>query len=239
VPTQPKSGMTRNGCACALPTPDPATAAAGSSSSAASPPAAPGWRLLPTPVAGAFNDGESVRSWLARRDRQKKLGRNGNGMGTPLTIAIALLPTPVTGTSPRGHGRRGGRPGNGHQSGKDLDAAARTLTAPGRTPGRDAVAWGEYEPAIRRWEQVLGHPAPPPAEPGPGGRPRLSAAFAEWMMGIPGLVTGVPGLPRTAVLQIIGNGVVPHQAAALRLLAEIAAVPGTPPRTGTSMRAAA
>lgn len=42
-----------------------------------------------------------------------------------------LLPTPDTGTSPNGHGRRGGRPGNGHQSGKDLDAAARILTAPG------------------------------------------------------------------------------------------------------------
>jgi len=256
----------------------------------------PGLRLLPTPAAGAFNDGESVDSWLARRDRQKKLGRNGNGIGTPLAIAIRLLPTPMasdsaaerapqlggqrpsgakrqvglpevivhhlarlhhgnvraepaagrerllptpdTGTSPHGHGRRGGRPGNGHQSGMDLDAAARTLTAPGgsATP----AAWGEYEAAIRRWETVLGQPAPPPAEPGPGGRPRLAAAFAEWMMGIPNLVTGVPGLPRTAQLRIIGNGVVPHQAAAaLRLLARAAAVPGMPPRAGTSMRAAA
>jgi DNA (cytosine-5)-methyltransferase 1 len=253
--------MTRNGCACALPTPEPATAATGSSSSAAGQPPGPGLRLLPAPVAGAFNDGESAESWLARRDRQKKLGRNGNGIGTPLAIAIRLLPTPMasdsaaelapqlggrrpsgakrqtglpevvahhltglaapsgpaqaaagpqrllptpdTGTSPRGHGRRGGRPGNGHQSGKDLDTAARTLTAPGSgTP----VAWGEYEPAIHRWEQVLGQPAPPPAEPGPGGRVRLSAGFAEWMMGIPRLVTGVPGLPRTAQLRIIGNG---------------------------------
>ena len=251
-------------------------------------------RLLPTPAAGAFNDGESVESWLARRDRQKKLGRNGNGIGTPLAIAIRLLPTPVasdsaaerapqlggqrpsgakrqvglpevithhlarlqqpasapaqpaagerllptpdTGTSPHGHGRRGGRPGNGHQSGKDLDAAARTLTASGAMP----AVWGEYEPAIRRWEHVLGQPAPPPAEPGPGGRPRLSARFAEWMMGIPGLVTGVDGLPRTAQLRIIGNGVVPHQAAAaLRLLAQIAAVPGAPPGTAAGMRAAA
>ncbi len=290
--------MTRNGCAYALATPEPATAATGSSSSAATQPPGPG--LRPTPVAGAFNDGESVESWLARRDRQKKLGRNGNGIGTPLTIAIRLLPTPMasdsaaelapqlggrrpsgakrqtglpeviahhltglaapsgpaqaaagperllptpdTGTSPRGHGRRGGRPGNGHQSGKDLDAAARTLTTPGPAPGtsQDALAWGDYEPAIRRWEQVLGHPAPPPAEPGPGGRTRLSAAFAEWLMGIPHLVTGVPGLPRTAQLRIIGNGVVPSQAAAaLRLLTGLAAVPGAPPGTGTGMRAAA
>jgi DNA (cytosine-5)-methyltransferase 1 len=102
------------------------------------------------------------------------------------------------------------------------------------------VAWGEYEPAIRRWEHVLGHPAPPPAEAGPGGRTRLSAVFAEWLMGIPHLVTGVPGIPRTAQLRIIGNGVVPHQAAAaLRLLAEIAAVPGAPPASVTGMRAVA
>ncbi len=201
-PTWPRSGMTRNGCACALPTPEPATAATASSSSAATRPPGPGLRLLPTPVAGAFNDGESVESWLARRDRQKKSGRNGNG----------------------------------HQSGKALDAAARTLTGPGLAPGasRDAVAWGDYEPAIRRREHVLGHPAPPPAEPGSGGRTRLSAAFAEWLMGIPHLVTGVPGLPRTAQLRIIGNGVVPQQAAAaLRLLIQdAAAFPSDPGLAG-------
>ena len=77
---------------------------------------------------------------------------------------------------------------------------------------------------------VLGCPAPPPAEPGPSGRPRLSAAFAEWMMGlIPGFVTGVPGIPRTRQLKIIGNGVVPQQAAlALRLLISAAAIPAAP-----------
>ena len=100
----------------------------------------------------------------------------------------------------------------------------------GRGPGASTVAWGEYEPAIRRWEHVLGYPAPPPAEPGPSGRPRLSAAFAEWMMGLaPGFVTGVPGIPRTRQLKIIGNGVVPQQAAlALRLLISAAAIPAVP-----------
>jgi hypothetical protein len=218
---------------------------------------------------------------MARRDRQKQLGRNGNGIGTPLPVAIALLPTPMagdfgadksdgpvrpsgakrqtglpdviihrlagqdgraglaepgegrllptpdTGCSPNGHGRRGGRPGNGHQSGAGLDTAA-TALAPGleSRAGQGAVAWGEYEPVIRRWEHVLGCPAPPPAEPGPSGRPRLSAAFAEWLMGIPELVTQVSGIPRTRQLKIIGNGVVPQQAAlALRLLIEAAAVP--------------
>ncbi len=64
-------GMTRSGRAYALPIPAPATAAPGSSSSPARQPPAPCPRLLPTPVAGACNYGESVASWLARRDRQK------------------------------------------------------------------------------------------------------------------------------------------------------------------------
>jgi hypothetical protein len=51
--------------------------------------------LLPTPAAGNFNDGESLESWTARRDQQKARGINGNGMGTPLSIAVRLLPTPT------------------------------------------------------------------------------------------------------------------------------------------------
>ena len=57
-------------------------------------------------------------------------------------------------------------------------------------------------------------PAPAPTEPNLNGRPRLNAAFAEWMMGLPaGHVTGVD-IPRTAQLKAIGNGVCPQQAAA-------------------------
>ena len=227
----------------------------------------------------------SLPTWQGCRDRQKKLGRNGNGIGTPLPAAIALLPTPMagdfgadkatgpvrpsgtkrqtglpdviihriasqdcpsgtgepgqgrllptpdTGCSPNGHGRRGGRPGNGHQSGHGLDVAATALShAPASPAGVSTVAWGEYEPAIRRWEGILARPAPSPAEPGPSGRPRLSAAFAEWMMGLaPGFVTGVPGIPRTRQLKIIGNGLVPQQAAlALRLLISAAAISAVP-----------
>lgn len=50
--------------------------------------------------------------------------------------------------------------------------------------------WGQYEPAIRRWEQVNGE-VPPPTELTAKGKHRLNAGFAEWMMGIPaGWVTG-------------------------------------------------
>jgi DNA (cytosine-5)-methyltransferase 1 len=79
-----------------------------------------------------------------------------------------------------------------------------------------AYAWGDYESAIRRWESVLGRSAPAPTETGTRGQPRLSAALVEWMMGLPeGWVTDPAlGLPRTAQLQALGNGVVPQQAQA-------------------------
>ena len=48
-------------------------------------------RMLPTPNAGLFNDGEAPDSWLARRERVKLTAKNGNGMGMPLSIAAQLL----------------------------------------------------------------------------------------------------------------------------------------------------
>lgn len=82
--------------------------------------------------------------------------------------------------------------------------------------------WGRFEPAIARWEQILGRPAPFPTKPdGKDGAHRLSSAFTEWMMGLPeGWVTGV-GLSRNEELKACGNGVVPQQAElALRMLLE-------------------
>jgi len=79
-----------------------------------------------------------------------------------------------------------------------------------------AYAWADYEPAIRRWEQVLGRAAPSPTETGTRGQPRLSAAFVEWMMGLPaGWVTDPEiGMPHSARIRTLGNGVVPQQATA-------------------------
>jgi DNA (cytosine-5)-methyltransferase 1 len=86
-------------------------------------------------------------------------------------------------------------------------------------PLRGEVSWGVYGPAVRRWERVLGRAAPFPTQPGRHGRPVLAPAFVEWLQGLePGWVTGL-GLPRTAELRALGNGVVPQQAAyAVRLL---------------------
>ena len=88
----------------------------------------------------------------------------------------------------------------------------------------DGVRWGPYAPAVRRWERLT-RPAPAPTELNRNNKPRLNAAFAEWMMGLPaGHVTQVPGLSRADQLRILGNGVVPQQgAAALRELLRVPA----------------
>ena len=116
-------------------------------------------RLLPTPMA---SDGAPERNPHLGGQRPSGAKRQ---VGLPEVIAChlaalpagdgtvraagreRLLPTPDTGTSPNGHGRRGGRPGNGHQSGNGLDAAARTLaagTARVQPLSQAPVAWGEY-----------------------------------------------------------------------------------------------
>ncbi len=87
--------------------------------------------------------------------------------------------------------------------------------------------WGKFEPAIKRWEEVLGRPAPSPTKPdGKDDAHRLSSAFTEWMMGVPeGWITDC-GLKRNEELKACGNGVVPQQAElALRILLEGFTIP--------------
>ena len=70
-------------------------------------------------------------------------------------------------------------------------------------------AWGDYAAAVARWEWASGRCAPTPVTDG-----KLSSRFVEWMMGLPeGWVCDM-GLSRTQELKILGNGVVPQQAAA-------------------------
>ncbi len=80
--------------------------------------------MLPSPAGSNPNDGEDVGSWLARRDRQAERGINGNGMGTPLAVAAALLPSPDA-----GHGRKSTR------TGPLLAGAAELLPTPQRRDG--------------------------------------------------------------------------------------------------------
>lgn len=80
------------------------------------------------------------------------------------------------------------------------------------------VNWGEYEPAIRRWESIHGEPAPPPTILSAKGKPRLNPQFSEWMMGAaPGWITDTPDITTNDMHRIIGNGVVTRQAVAALL----------------------
>lgn len=152
--------------------------------------------LLPTPNAQDGNGG---------RQRSQKALDAGDHQAN-LTDIPRLLPTPRT-TDANGAGAHG-------DGGLDLRTAVTTSTN-----------WGRYEAAIRRWEQIT-RPAPAPTEPNTKGNPRLSPAFAEWMMGWPaGWVTDVPDVKRNNQLKLIGNGVCPQQAiAALQWLSQIAQV---------------
>ena len=96
-------------------------------------------------------------------------------------------------------------PGRGEQCGSV--PVEQKLRSPER--GGSQVGWGDYADAIARWEWASGRCAPAPVTDS-----KLSSRFVEWMMGLPdGWVTGV-GLSRSQELKMLGNGVVPQQAAA-------------------------
>lgn len=188
--------------------------------------------------------------------------RAGNGMNVPLrphsddtsrledAVAVHLLPTPTDSLGSGGQtSRSGDRKGEALLGG--IDALLPTPmvgggeASHGQISGqyREAMAaafarWGDYAPAIARWETVTGRPAPEPTQwsesykrerarrlAGEDKRPvgrrgslkprsQLSARFVEWMMGLPeGWVTDVPDVSRNQALKALGNGVVPQQAA--------------------------
>jgi DNA (cytosine-5)-methyltransferase 1 len=84
------------------------------------------------------------------------------------------------------------------------------------TETRRLSSFGAYEPAVRRWEAILGRTAPVPVD-----ERGINNSFVQWMMGLPENHVCNQGLPRTAELKMLGNGVVPQQALlALALLNE-------------------
>jgi hypothetical protein len=191
--------------------------------------------LMPTP---------NTMDHLPARTPEQKLANKGKGgyANVRETVVNDLIPTPMSrdykgDTSP--HERNGVIQTDTVEraifhSGEVLLGTPRTSTANGSSASQveqgapkarieDQVhitSWGKFEPAIRRWEEVLDRPAPAPTKPdGKDGAHRLSSGFTEWMMGLPeGWITDV-GLSRNEELKACGNGVVPQQAEmALRFL---------------------
>jgi DNA (cytosine-5)-methyltransferase 1 len=73
--------------------------------------------------------------------------------------------------------------------------------------------WKQYTTAIQRWEHIIGRPAPEHSTTSVNGWDYINPVFVEWMMGLPeGHVTG-HGLSAAQCLKMLGNGVVPQQAA--------------------------
>jgi DNA (cytosine-5)-methyltransferase 1 len=165
-----------------------------------------GGALLPTP--------NTMDHLPARTPEQKAANRGKGGYANVReTVVNDLLPTPKALDGEKENLKTSQeRLDSGHQV--DLPNVAIDLTP--------NISWGKFEPAIRRWENILGRPAPAPTKPdGKDGAHRLSSKFTEWMMGLPdGWITDC-GLTRNEELKACGNGVVPQQAElALRHLLE-------------------
>lgn len=147
--------------------------------------------LLPTPRSTRGGSGTETMYGLGaeRSDDDRPQGQ-------------MLMPTPSAADAMGGHERRGGVRGD-------------ELLLNGMAKAGHLGRFGQYAPAIGRWEAIT-RPAPSPTEPtGKGGAQRLSPAFVEWLMGLPeGWVPDVPGITRSDMLKALGNGVVPQQAAA-------------------------
>ena len=124
-------------------------------------------------------------------------------------------------------GRRRGRPLTHQPRHPSSQNTQRHDASSTRTPQQTntSTAWGDYQPAIKRWERAMGRPAPKPTQPTRSdGKHQLSPVFVEWMMGLnEGHVTGIDGISRANQLKMLGNGVVPQQAyEALRRMKEAA-----------------
>ena len=190
--------------------------------------------------ADSDSGGRGSEWWLdAIRRHAHRPGRTDGLRGATEPTPHVNLPSPTANLGQNGGGQHPDkRKAGGHSV--SIEDAVHALPTPRATDGTkggpnqrgssgdvmlpSAVQdWREYEPAIRRQEQAFGYPAPLPTEPNKNGKPRLSAEFSSWLMGLePGWITDVPGITRNEALKAAGNGVVPQQceAAARRFLSD-------------------
>lgn len=165
---------------------------------------------LPTPLVG---DAKAARNSTANRTSPEK-AHAGNTLTDVFVPNPKLLPTVMANEAEKGTNLQ-----NAEQRAKTGQVM---ITNVAQTIVQGGSVWGQYEPAIRRWEAVTGREAPAPTLPdGREGQQRLSPLLTEWMMGLPeGWITSSDiGISRNDQIKAAGNGVVPQQAVlALRYL---------------------
>lgn len=225
----PDSGTTRNGAAFERPTWELPTDANGCSSSRSidGSQASTISELFRTPAAAEADGGrrEPNRPTATMRLSDQVAEEQERGVLLPTPPAHDLFPTPSAslhndGEDPERWQTRADRlrekHGNGNGAGTPLPVAVARLTDDGVL-----VNWGKYAAATAAAESASGRPAPMPTALDGAGKPRLSPRFVEWMMLLPDQwvtepslwVTWTPSAARRAQLRMLGNGVVPRQAA--------------------------
>lgn len=115
---------------------------------------------------------------------------------------VKMLPTPTASD----HKRTGSA---GDQRRKSPPLPAYSVHFPHVLP--DQKEYGEFTLTVRQWESLT-RPAPAPVEDTPRGW-RTNIDFVEWCMGLPSGHVTTTDVPRTGKVKMLGNGVVPQQAA--------------------------
>ena len=153
-------------------------------------------RLLPTPRASGNRNSRAAVT----------VHRSGPGLEQAVELVLGVAPAELTGTPPPSWtipGAVGGDPATDTNTNVVIGGGGEDDTELG------TFDWGDYTPAVLRWTAALGRTPPHPTEPGRTGRPRLAAAFVEWLMGLPlGWVT-TTGITRAAQIRTLGNGARP------------------------------
>jgi len=131
-----------------------------------------------------------------------ELHTEGNESGSWDGPAAVMFPTPDTGLTPNGHGARGGKPGNGHQSGASLISMAKHgmwLTPTVDDSSNVTRQSGAFQSLTRSVREMLPTPTvqdasnnggpsqmernTPPLNAVAGGA--LNPTWVEWLMGWP------------------------------------------------------
>lgn len=132
-------------------------------------------QMLPTPSAGLHNYDEAPESFMARRERLKAKGINGNGAGIPLGVAVKLLPTPRTCSAMASRLDTAG-----NQEGKRFPNLETVIASQLLTPcASDWKGRTNWQAAGRNGPQRLSDSLPT------GGGMHLNPFFVEEMMGFP------------------------------------------------------